>query len=134
MSVAIVQKQDQPTGRLTYGVVAETLTNSAVHHRGIKVRLTDGTVGRVQHIQDAAGKFPTHVATAVDDEDGTSAAPSRTLQLQDWIQLPSASHASAAAGIDDDAADWACGVCAFQNSGFLSACEMCNAPAPSIGS
>ena len=32
------------------GVVAEILTNSSEHHRGIKVRLQDGTVGRVQQI------------------------------------------------------------------------------------
>jgi len=48
--VAIVQKQDQPTGRLTEGIVAEILTNSPTHPRGIKVRLQTGEVGRVQII------------------------------------------------------------------------------------
>ena len=48
--VRVVQKQHQRTGQLTEGVVKDILTNSAVHHRGIKVRLTDGTVGRVQEI------------------------------------------------------------------------------------
>jgi uncharacterized repeat protein (TIGR03833 family) len=48
--VDIVLKKDQPTGKLTHGVVAEILTSSAVHHRGIKVRLKDGQVGRVQKI------------------------------------------------------------------------------------
>lgn len=43
-TVSIVQKHDQPTGRLTTGVVAEVLTNSAFHPRGIKVRLQDGTL------------------------------------------------------------------------------------------
>ena len=50
IKVAIVLKKDQKTGILTEGIVKDILTNSAVHHRGIKVRLTDGSVGRVQKI------------------------------------------------------------------------------------
>jgi len=50
LKVAIVLKQDQRTGRLTEGVVADILTNSAYHPHGIKVRLTDGQVGRVQQL------------------------------------------------------------------------------------
>ena len=48
--VAIVQKQDQPTGKLTEGMVKDILTSAAVHPRGIKVRLKTGEVGRVQAI------------------------------------------------------------------------------------
>ena len=48
--VKIVLKKDQPTGILTEGIVKDILTNSAVHPRGIKVRLEDGQVGRVQEI------------------------------------------------------------------------------------
>jgi uncharacterized repeat protein (TIGR03833 family) len=48
--VAIVLKQDQRTGRQTVGIVKDLLTNSAFHPHGIKVRLTDGQVGRVQEI------------------------------------------------------------------------------------
>ena len=48
--VEIVLKTDQPTGRLTRGIVAEILTNSGFHPHGIKVRLEDGQVGRVQNI------------------------------------------------------------------------------------
>ena len=48
--VEIVQKADQRTGELTEGYVAQILTKSAVHSRGIKVRLETGEVGRVQHI------------------------------------------------------------------------------------
>lgn len=50
--VMVVQKQHQPTGQLTEGVVADILTNSSFHPRGIKVRLTSGIVGRVQKIID----------------------------------------------------------------------------------
>ena len=45
--VAIVQKQDQSTGELTEGIVADILTSSPNHPRGIKVRLEGGEVGRV---------------------------------------------------------------------------------------
>ena len=50
--VAIVLKQDQRTGKQTIGVVKDLLTNSSNHPHGIKVRLTDGQVGRVQEILD----------------------------------------------------------------------------------
>jgi uncharacterized repeat protein (TIGR03833 family) len=50
LRVAIVLKQDQRTGRQTVGIVKDLLTNSAFHPHGIKVRLTDGQVGRVQEI------------------------------------------------------------------------------------
>lgn len=50
LEVDIVLKEDQSTGRLTRGVVADILTNSRFHPRGIKVRLESGEVGRVQHI------------------------------------------------------------------------------------
>lgn len=48
--VRVVQKQDQRTGKLTEGIVQDILTNSAQHPRGIKVRLADGIIGRVQEI------------------------------------------------------------------------------------
>ena len=50
--VSIVLKQDQRTGKLTDGVVKDLLTNSPNHPHGIKVRLADGQVGRVQKILD----------------------------------------------------------------------------------
>ena len=48
--VQIVLKKDQSTGKLTEGIVKDILTKSATHPRGIKVRLTDGRVGRVKYI------------------------------------------------------------------------------------
>lgn len=50
MTVDIVLKKDQRTGKLTRGIVKDILTNSATHPHGIKVRLTDGQIGRVQEI------------------------------------------------------------------------------------
>lgn len=48
--VRVVQKQDQPSGKLTEGVVKDILTRSPNHPHGIKVRLVSGVVGRVQDI------------------------------------------------------------------------------------
>ena len=48
--VKIVLKADQPTGKLTDGIVARILTKSSHHPHGIKVMTADGKVGRVQEI------------------------------------------------------------------------------------
>lgn len=50
LTVDIVLKADQATGKLTRGVVRDILTRSESHPHGIKVRLEDGQVGRVQRI------------------------------------------------------------------------------------
>jgi uncharacterized repeat protein (TIGR03833 family) len=50
MRVEIILKKDQQTGKRTAGVVKDILTSAAYHSRGIKVRLNDGQVGRVQGI------------------------------------------------------------------------------------
>jgi len=52
MTVDIIQKPDQRSGKLTRGRVKEILTSSATHPHGIKVRLEDGRVGRVAVIVD----------------------------------------------------------------------------------
>jgi uncharacterized repeat protein (TIGR03833 family) len=56
LAVSIVLKQDQRTGKLTRGIVKDILTKSAYHPHGIKVRLVDGQVGRVQMIDDQTGQ------------------------------------------------------------------------------
>jgi uncharacterized repeat protein (TIGR03833 family) len=53
MTVLIVLKQDQRTGKLTKGVVKDILTKSPNHPHGIKVRLENGQVGRVKEIVEA---------------------------------------------------------------------------------
>ncbi|MFB5283406.1 YwbE family protein [Peribacillus sp. Hz7] len=50
LSVEIVLKADQRTGKRTKGIVKDILTKSSTHPHGIKVRLADGQVGRVQVI------------------------------------------------------------------------------------
>lgn len=51
LKVMVIKKEDQRTGKLTEGIVKDILTNSSSHPHGIKVRLQDGTVGRVQEIK-----------------------------------------------------------------------------------
>ncbi|MFE7062246.1 YwbE family protein [Sutcliffiella halmapala] len=53
LSVKIVLKQDQRSGKLTSGIVKDILTKSSFHPHGIKVRLEDGQVGRVKEIEKA---------------------------------------------------------------------------------
>jgi len=50
VQVEIILKRDQRSGKRTVGVVKDILTSSAFHSRGIKVRLEDGQIGRVQTI------------------------------------------------------------------------------------
>jgi uncharacterized repeat protein (TIGR03833 family) len=50
MTVLIILKPDQHTGKLTKGIVKDILTKSPTHPHGIKVRLESGAVGRVQEI------------------------------------------------------------------------------------
>lgn len=50
LAVDIVLKEDQGTNKLTRGFVKDILTSKQNHPRGIKVRLQDGQVGRVQVI------------------------------------------------------------------------------------
>lgn len=52
LAVAIILKKDQRSGTLTEGVVEKLLTSAPTHSRGIKVRLSDGQVGRVKIIRE----------------------------------------------------------------------------------
>ena len=56
LTVEIVLKQDQRSGKRTRGIVQAILTNSSQHPHGIKVRLESGEVGRVQAILDGGAK------------------------------------------------------------------------------
>ncbi|KAI1101821.1 hypothetical protein F4804DRAFT_287474 [Jackrogersella minutella] len=86
-AVNIVLKPDQRTGREVSGTVRDVLTRGD-HHRGIKVRLTDGRIGRVQSIasaspassssSDSAALIRSHTALehdAVDSNDNTVSHP-----------------------------------------------------------
>lgn len=72
-AVSIILKQDQPTGRQVQGVVADLLTRGN-HPRGIKVRLQDGRIGRVQGMVDASAVSAPDVATLQQDLQDQSVA------------------------------------------------------------
>jgi len=55
LKVEIVLKKDQRSGKRTVGIVKDILTSSAQHPHGIKVRLEDGQIGRVQAILEDKG-------------------------------------------------------------------------------
>lgn len=56
VSVKIVLKADQRSGKLTSGRIADILTRGD-HPRGVKVRLQDGQIGRVQSLSSLAETF-----------------------------------------------------------------------------
>jgi len=98
VGVNIVLKKDQPTGKLTSGQVADILTRGD-HPRGIKVRLTNGQIGRVQSL---ATEFGPSSVPPVPQPNGTNSgqrphSPQRTqndmhaaqsTSLSDYIVLP----------------------------------------------
>jgi len=47
-AVWIIERENYGTNTYTQGIVKDILTPQETHPRGIKVRLTNGTVGRVQ--------------------------------------------------------------------------------------
>ncbi|KAK6505060.1 hypothetical protein TWF481_006983 [Arthrobotrys musiformis] len=79
--VSIILKEDQPTGRQVTGLVADVLTRGD-HHRGVKVRLKDGRVGRVQKVlrgvQEGSGSGD--VGRQFDGTEGGSSG----LQSESW--------------------------------------------------
>ncbi|KAL2023332.1 hypothetical protein VTK56DRAFT_3070 [Thermocarpiscus australiensis] len=75
--VNIVLKVDQPTGRTVSGVVSQLLTRGN-HPRGIKVRLEDGRVGRVQSMVGTATAATFRAQTVDDTEVSDEGPPART--------------------------------------------------------
>ncbi|KAG9527591.1 hypothetical protein KCU93_g5051, partial [Aureobasidium melanogenum] len=73
-AVSIVLKADQPTGRQVQGVVQNVLT-SGNHPRGIKVRLSDGRVGRVQRMH--TGEIPPQEASTAPSSASRNSRPPR---------------------------------------------------------
>src|SRR5512147_1656367 len=107
--VAIILKKDQRSNKRTVGVVKDILTPSTYHPHGIKVRLEDGRIGRVQAVlseevaaeQNTIGEARLNIpspesnrirATLIKD-DGSSAVPLEVQRLQ-WeesvaaVELP----------------------------------------------
>jgi uncharacterized repeat protein (TIGR03833 family) len=50
LTVDVIKKEDQRSGKKTRGVIVEILTSSLFHPHGLKVRLKGGVVGRVAEV------------------------------------------------------------------------------------
>jgi len=48
LTVLVVLKQDQRSGKLTEGIVKDIFTKSPIHPHGIKIRLDSCDIGRVR--------------------------------------------------------------------------------------
>ncbi|PYH84585.1 hypothetical protein BO82DRAFT_399416 [Aspergillus uvarum CBS 121591] len=101
-NVNIILKADQPTGRTVSGTIADVLTRGN-HPRGIKVRLTDGRVGRVQSMSSGIGGQSADPASATEfastagfswgrasrDRRTEADEPPRNIGLDAYITTPS---------------------------------------------
>ena len=105
MQVEVILKKDQKTGLKTRGTVGEILTNSKYHHRGIKVKLVDGQVGRVVSLN----------TVPINDELSLPGTPTAKTILSDYVEQK----------LNLKTKDWECKKCTFLNSQFLLECEMC---------
>jgi len=134
-SASVIQKQDQGTGKLTFGTIAEILTNSTFHPRGIKVRLVDGTVGRISDSSpDGAGAGSNNYHSNSDYNDGNGngnddyAVPLPSHSLADYLGpvVPVAPNQTITTQhTEHHNVDWPCPMCTFVNSGLLPECELC---------
>ncbi len=77
-TVNIVLKADQPTGRTVPGIIDQVLTRGN-HPRGIKVRLADGRVGRVQSM--ASGAILTDESAPASNVESEPAAAAESYDL-----------------------------------------------------
>ena len=50
MAVWVIEKEHYGTQNYTQGFIQDILSPQNIHPRGIKVRLADGTIGRVQWV------------------------------------------------------------------------------------
>lgn len=94
VAVNIVLKADQGTGKLTAGHISDILTRGD-HPRGVKVRLVDGKIGRVQSLgghttgtidgANRSGRNPS--SYQLDYRYDEAQAPERELMLSDFIKV-----------------------------------------------
>jgi uncharacterized repeat protein (TIGR03833 family) len=88
--VNIVLKVDQPSGKLTTGSVQDLLTRGD-HPRGVKVRLTNGHIGRVQSL-----------STQSPGEGMPSSTIASQISIQGQVPTVQSGHFGNRRGIQDD--------------------------------
>lgn len=137
LKVEVIKKEDQRTGKTTFGYVQDILTNSANHHQGIKVRLQSGIVGRVckiindSEINDSvnndseqskcyhsSGKKTNYggsrsYSKSTQEYESSDYKKPENLMLSDFI-FPKQTENS-----------WVCGSCTFINIGNSLSCDLC---------
>ena len=113
VNVNIILKADQRSGKLTTGQVSEILTRGE-HPHGIKVRLANGQVGRVQSLRTSSAPLQNFDVVQESREDktvgktwgGRSAiqedyrrdpVPQEALSLADYVKVSNTSKISSAA-------------------------------------
>ncbi|KAJ3321689.1 hypothetical protein HDV06_003982 [Boothiomyces sp. JEL0866] len=131
--VRVIQKQDQRTGKLTEGVVKDILTNSGQHHRGIKVRLVSGIVGRVAELVE-----PTSSGRAAESIEPNSSHSKARIIINQEIASHSAKERESSLISDfipnsiisniDPLSTWPCKACTYENGVYSNECEICNTP------
>lgn len=84
-AVNIVLKADQPTGRTVSGTVRDVLTRGD-HPRGIKVRLADGRVGRLQSMASSSSPSSSSAAVAASSSGPGAAAAFEATGGADGVQ------------------------------------------------
>ena len=82
-AVNIVLKADQRSGKLTTGHIADVLTRGD-HPRGIKVRLTNGQIGRVQSLSSSSSSSALQPLAKSSNDQGIASQP-RNDQATDFV-------------------------------------------------
>lgn len=116
--VKVVQKHHQSSGQLTLGVVDEILTSSSFHPRGIKVRLSNGLVGRVQelakpHEEESVVEVPSSISSSMVYSCDIHEKPHNRRRQKSKVIVEK---------------EWTCSACTFANSAALKRCEICDTP------
>lgn len=99
--VNIVLKADQRTGKLTTGQVADILTRGD-HPRGIKVRLADGQIGRVQSISLSSSSVGSTGNSDVAPSSSHAAPPAQISQARSGARPWAGSGSAGSRGLQDD--------------------------------
>ncbi|KAF2239462.1 hypothetical protein EV356DRAFT_499593 [Viridothelium virens] len=124
--VSIVLKADQGTGREVQGIVQDVLTRGD-HPRGIKVRTSDGRVGRVQRLSSSgveetpqgSNTTSTSSTNAEVETPGYLGSEQRGLNLGDLLPISGDERVERERNEEDD------GVMAGQDEAGVSVCPVC---------
>jgi uncharacterized repeat protein (TIGR03833 family) len=127
-AVFIVLKEDQPTGRETQGIVQDILT-SGDHPRGIKVRLRNGQVGRVQRLDDGPSEPSSEAAPASNASSSRFSSRYTDVRNDDYLEgPPPRSLADFMPVLDEPTANTSLGEAADDRiSGDIVVCPICEA-------